>query len=194
MFLKRFLPFVEGRLPFGDLHKTISYEDIHLKKFQIEDLQLLHGLIYDFGYELIVSLQNEVILTSDKRPVSIVSTETDFLSLIHSLGPPPDRTALKRNTKIVKKQEKPKKLSIFGKPEDKPQNGKKKVGEAIVRENLRGRTYKEIETALLSLSIDNLMEHADQFDTTDLEASRFIYIGKNTRSKLPTVYVCLHRY
>ena len=80
-----------GLNPFGDLQRSITFEDIHYKSFDMDDLLFLHTLIYDYGYELIVSLQNEVIMTHDKRPVSIVSTETDFLSLVQDLGPPPEK-------------------------------------------------------------------------------------------------------
>lgn len=190
----------EGRLPFGDLQRTITFEDIHFKTFDMKDLVFIHQMIYEYGYELIVSLQNEVIMTHDKRPVSIVSTETDFLSLVQDLGPPPDRsgriptipseTPSKKGGKDDKKSG-----SVFGKDGKKgaKDDGAKKVGVARKRENLKDKTYAEIEQTLLERSLENLLTKVDAFDLSELEAARFVYMGKPTKANVPVIYFVLHR-
>ncbi|KAL9650448.1 hypothetical protein ABK040_004672 [Willaertia magna] len=188
-----------GMNPFGDLQRTITFEDIHFKSFDMKDLTFIHGLIYDYGYELIVSLQNEIIMTHDKRPVSIVSTETDFLALVQDLGPPPEnekRKALASLKTDEKKDDEPKKRSSsifnFRKKDDAPsppvEDGKKKE-----RETLVGKTYDQIQEKVLERSMENLMKNAEKFDLSELERSRFLYIGKPTKTGLPVVYLILHR-
>ena len=178
----------EGLNPFGDLQRSITFEDIHYKSFDMDDLLFLHTLIYDYGYELIVSLQNEVIMTHDKRPVSIVSTETDFLSLVQDLGPPPEKD--RKLPLPEKKQEPPRKGSV--KPSDKkdetaqPQN-------KLQRETLVGKTYDQIQEKVLERSMDNLMKNSEKFDLSELDRTRFLYVGKPTRQNLPVVYLILHR-
>eukprot|EP00761_Pharyngomonas_kirbyi_P001570 gb/GECH01001574.1/.p1 GENE.gb/GECH01001574.1/~~gb/GECH01001574.1/.p1 ORF type:complete len:868 (+),score=182.47 gb/GECH01001574.1/:1-2604(+) len=78
--------------PFSDMNKVVSYEDLHFKEFELEDLQLLHTLIFQYQLDLIVSVQNEVMLTEDRRPISIISSDTEFLKVIKQLGPPPKGT------------------------------------------------------------------------------------------------------
>jgi len=176
----------EGMNPFGDLQKSITFEDIHYKSFDMEDLLLLHTLIYDYGYELIVSLQNEVIMTHDKRPVSIVSTETDFLSLVQDLGPPPEKErklGLPERKASVKDTKKP------GKDEKPAETTPNK----LQRETLVGQSYDTIQEKVLERSMDNLLKNSEKFDLSELDRTRFLYIGKPTRSGLPVVYVILHR-
>ncbi len=192
----------EGKLPFHDLQKTITYGDIHLKSFDIKDLIFIHQLIYEYGFELIVSLQNEVILTHDRRPVSIVSTETDFLSLIHDLGPPPEgaRDAMMQNLNAGAgdKDSKGRTGSVLGKTDSKAATGKageeeKKDGVAKKKENLKGKSLEEIENTLLERSLDNLLSKKDVFDTADLEQAKFVYVGKPARNNAPVAYFVLDR-
>ncbi|KAG2388190.1 hypothetical protein C9374_001040 [Naegleria lovaniensis] len=180
----------EGLNPFGDLQRSITFEDIHYKSFDMEDLLFLHTLIYDYGYELIVSLQNEVIMTHDKRPVSIVSTETDFLSLVQDLGPPPERE---------------RKIPPPTKPTDDRRGSVKKPNtntatdtppatpNKLQRETLVGATYDQIQDKVLERSMDNLMKNAEKFDLSEMDRTRFLYVGKPTRTNLPVVYLILHR-
>lgn len=182
---------LEGKLPFYDLQKSITFEDIHYKTFDMKDLLFIHQMIYEYGYEMIVSLQNEVIMTHDKRPVSIISTETDFLALIQDLGPPPDATGkatVAVETPSSKKTPPRKGSALKGKPAE-PESGSK----IKKRENLKGKTFQEIETTILEKSLDNLMKRIDVFDLSELDASRFLYIGKPTKSGIPTMYLVMHR-
>jgi hypothetical protein len=181
----------EGKLPFGDLMKKITYQDIHLKIFSVEDLHLLHGLIFDFGFELISSLQTEVILTEDKRPISIVSMETDFLTLVHELGPPPGR-----ETNIPEKELGAKNQSgVFGKKGDKnaPKEGEKQQGEVKARDTMAGKTVDEIDSSIISKTLDVLMANIKSFNLTNLEQSRFFYLGKPSKQNVPVFYLVLHR-
>jgi len=154
----------EGKLPFSDLMKKVSYEDIHLKMFNIEDLTFLHSLIYEFGLELISALQQEVMLTLDKRPISIMSLETEFLSLVHDLGP-------------VEGQE----------TRQMDQTGVK------IRETLKGKSAKEIDETLVSRSVENLMQNIKHFNLNDYEANRFFYLGKPTKNNIPVFYLIMSR-
>jgi len=183
----------EGKLPFADLQKSITFEDIHYKSFDMKDLLFIHQMIYEYGYEMIVSLQNEVILTHDKRPVSIISTETDFLSLIQDLGPPPDASGKipVATPEPAKGKQTPRKGSTLkGKGTE---TEKKPDGVAKKRENLKGKTFQEIEATILERSLDNLMKKIDLFELSELEASRFLYMGKPTKTNLPTIYLVMHR-
>jgi hypothetical protein len=38
----------EGKNPFFDLQKVVTFEDIHLRKFNIEDLTFIHELIFEY--------------------------------------------------------------------------------------------------------------------------------------------------
>jgi hypothetical protein len=189
---------VEGKLPFADLQKSITFEDIHYKSFDMRDLLFVHQMIYEYGYDMIVSLQNEVIMTHDKRPVSIISTETDFLSLIQDLGPPPDANGNPVAAEPVntnKDKSGPRKGSLRGPKtaESTDPNAKKPDGVAKKKENLKGKTFQEIEATILERSLDNLMKKLDLFDLTELDSSRFLYMGKPTKNNLPTIYLIMHR-
>lgn len=177
----------EGKSPFGDLMKKVSYEDIHLKTFNVDDLKFLHGLIYDFGYELISSLQTEVILTDNKRPFSIVSMETDFLTLVHDLGPPDGR---KVEPKPEEKKDLQKSGSVLGNKggETKPGEGQVKQKETFVN-----KTQEQIESTILTKTLDVLMNNIKSFNLTELEQSRFFYLGKPTKNNVPVFYLILHR-
>lgn len=169
----------EGKAPFGDLMKKVSYEDIHLKSFNVDDLKFLHGLIYDFGYELISSLQTEVILTDNKRPFSIVSMETDFLTLVHDLGPPDGRKVEpKVETKVDPKNPGP---TVDTK------------GSVKAKETFVNKTQEQIESTILTKTLDVLMNNIKSFNLTDLEQSRFFYLGKPTKNNVPVFYLVLHR-
>ncbi|KAL0486907.1 Ras GTPase activating protein [Acrasis kona] len=187
----------EGRLPFGDLQKTVTFEDIHLKSFDMKDLSFVHQMIYEYGYELIVSLQNEVIMTHDKRPLSIMSTETDFLALIQELGPPPEtnKPSLSTVSRSPSEVTTTKKGKIFGDKGGKTpdESEPKKEGEAKKRDNFKNKTADEIEKSVISKSLGNLLEKIDMFDLTEFESSRFLYVGKPTRTNLPVFYLVLHR-
>jgi len=188
----------EGRLPFHDLQKSITFEDIHYKTFDMKDLLFIHQMIYEYGYEMIVSLQNEVIMTHDKRPVSIISTETDFLALIQDLGPPPDASGKAPVAAVTEspssKKATPKKgTALKGKTTEPSSPTTGEASKIKKRENLKGKTFQEIEATILERSLDNLMKKIDMFDLTELDASRFLYIGKPTRTNVPTIYLVMHR-
>jgi hypothetical protein len=184
----------EDRDPFSDLQKTVTFEDIHYKTFDMKDLTFIHQMIYEYGYELVVSLQNEVIMTHDKRPVSIVSHETEFLALIQDLGPVEgEKEKVEAGNKDPKKEDKKKSIFGSGKKDDKKEPEAKKEGEAKKRDNLKGKTFEQIESTILEKTMDNLMKNISQFDLTDLEQSRFLYIGKPTKNNLPVAYIILSR-
>ena len=184
----------EGKLPFGDLMKKITYQDIHLKIFSVDDLTLLHGLIFDFGFELISSLQTEVILTEDKRPISIVSMETDFLTLVHELGPPPGREPQQTEKQLSTKSQ----SGVFGKG-GKGKDGKgteggaKEQGQVKQRDTMAGKTVEEIDSSIISKTLDVLMANIKSFNLSNLEQSRFFYLGKPSKQNVPVFYLVLHR-
>eukprot|EP00761_Pharyngomonas_kirbyi_P007773 gb/GECH01007784.1/.p1 GENE.gb/GECH01007784.1/~~gb/GECH01007784.1/.p1 ORF type:complete len:893 (+),score=239.85 gb/GECH01007784.1/:1-2679(+) len=151
--------------PFVDLNKTASFEDLHHKDFEEEDLFYIHSLIYDYGYDLIVSIQNEVMLTEDRRPVSIVSSETEFLKMVNSLGTPPI---------------------------DEKERKRMERGEEM-QNSMKTRTAEENEDLLIENSLANLRRNFDKFDLSDLEKARFMYKGRPAKDGLPVFYIILHR-
>jgi len=58
---------------------------------------------------------------------------------------------------------------------------------------LKGKTNEEVESAVISKSIENLMQNIQQFNVSELEACRFFYLGKPNRAGVPSFYLILHR-
>jgi hypothetical protein len=69
----------------------------------------------------------------------------------------------------------------------------KKEGEVVKRDTFKNKTKDEIERTVIAKSLDNLLDKVEMFDLNEFEASRFLYIGKPTRTGLPVFYIVLHR-
>jgi hypothetical protein len=135
----------EEKQPYEDICKTVEYQEIQNKRFNQEDLTFLHELVYVYGFELIVSLQKEISLIDNKKPISEGSLETNFINLMHSLGPPKDQ---KENKQIEELKEKIEKISKNSREEElrlKEEEEEEELNEEVERELLLMNQLKEFK-------------------------------------------------
>eukprot|EP01028_Stygiella_incarcerata_P001828 TRINITY_DN1340_c0_g1_i1.p1 TRINITY_DN1340_c0_g1~~TRINITY_DN1340_c0_g1_i1.p1 ORF type:complete len:650 (+),score=191.69 TRINITY_DN1340_c0_g1_i1:141-2090(+) len=74
---------VELRAPFENLDVPVSFEDLHVKEFDLKDLKFIHFMLDRYGSKIVMRLREE------KAESSVVKEDSDFVKLIGELGPPP---------------------------------------------------------------------------------------------------------
>jgi hypothetical protein len=158
------------KTPYEDLLKKLSFVNLHEKKFNLEDLNLVHLKFFESGFDIYKILQNEEILESG----NILENEKIFLNIVEKLGQP--QLKENRKTKEINKED----LS-----EEKLLKEKEKT---FIAEQ-----YKDIENKVNKYTIEFMISNLDSFNYGELEEARFFYLGKPTNLNVTTFYFVLKR-
>lgn len=164
----------EGKQPFEDLVGPVNYEILHTQSFNIDDLKLIHGLIFDNAFEFLVQLLGDYIQMPGQPVFQLL---TDFYGLCSDLGLPDGKKGPEsKNEKDSK--------------ETKEKEGESKVKK---KETLEGKTQDEIESIMFTRALDFIIKNLNSFKFADFEQSKFIYAGKPAKDKSPVLYLILNR-